>query len=136
MAAHSTPLALPITLFYCGLLSIWFLFLAFSVMGLRRKKQVGLGTKQDPQLLRMVRIHGNFNEYIPLGLIMMGFFEISGLSSHWIHAMGITFFLGRVLHYIGLAKSAGATPERFIGMLITFFCLISQSLTAIVRFIF
>ncbi len=54
-----------ITAFYAALLALLFVFLSVRVIGWRRVKRVELGHGDDSQLLRRMRVHANFAEYVP-----------------------------------------------------------------------
>ena len=61
---------------YAKILSLVFVYLSFRVIGLRRAEHVALGDDGHPLLVRRLRVHGNFGEYVPLPLILMPFFEL------------------------------------------------------------
>ena len=71
-------MSVQITAIYASLLTIFYIFLSFRVAQRRMRFQVGLGTGQNVELERAVRIHGNFGEYIPLALLLLAFFESGG----------------------------------------------------------
>ncbi|NCP62758.1 MAG: MAPEG family protein [Alphaproteobacteria bacterium] len=68
-----------------------------------------------PKLERAMRAHGNFAEYVPLILILMGFLESLGGSAVVLHLIGILLSVARLSHafclclkYIALLRQAGA----------------------------
>ena len=67
-----------ITAFYAGLLALLFLFLSARTITYRRAQQVEIGDGGNRELLRRVRVHGNFAEYVPLGIVLMGLSESLG----------------------------------------------------------
>ena len=93
-----------ITLLYAGLLSLWLLVLSARVIAIR-SQGISLGDGGNPVLLRRIRAHGNFAEYVPMILVMMGFLEINHLSALWIHVFGTTLVIGRLLHGYALSFS-------------------------------
>lgn len=126
---------LTITALYGSLLAIVFLFLSFNIIRLRFKLKVGVGDGGERQLTKSVRIHGNFSEYIPLALILLGCYELTGASSLWLHILGISLLIGRILHAIGLSKSIGTSIPRIVGMISTFIVLLILSVVNISVFI-
>ena len=60
-----------ITAFYASLLALLFVFLSFRVIGWRRLKKVEIGHGDDNQLLRRMRVHANFAEYVPFTLLLI-----------------------------------------------------------------
>lgn len=86
-----------ITLLYAGFLGLWFLVLSARVIQ-GRGKGISLGDGGDPQMLRLIRGHANFAEYVPLSLLLIGLLESNGLAAAWVHALGAALLAGRVLH--------------------------------------
>ncbi|MDP7592544.1 MAG: MAPEG family protein [Litorilituus sp.] len=117
-------MSLPITALYASLLALIFLFLSFRVIGFRRRLKVGVGDGGEKALIKAIRVHGNFSEYVPLTLILLGCYELSGADDLLVHLFGATLLLGRLLHAVGLTKSAGVSNPRFIGTLLTFITLL------------
>ncbi len=117
------------TLLYAGLLGLWFLVLSIRVIQGRGKIPIGDGG--DPQMLRLMRGHANFAEYVPLILIMMALLESRGLSQGWIHLLGLATLIGRLLHGYAFAFSAHFPPGRLIGTTLTLLSLLVGSSLAI-----
>ncbi|MFP4207841.1 MAG: MAPEG family protein [Wenzhouxiangella sp.] len=121
-----------ITLFYAGLSGLLLLALSWQVVALRRRFKVGLGTGSQPELERVVRVHANFCEYVPLALLILLTLELSGaLPAVLLHALGVALVLGRFLHAWGLSRTAGVSRGRFIGTLLTWLMLLAGSLLAV-----
>ena len=131
-------LHLPITGLYAGLLAILFIAHSFNVIRMRLKFRVGIGVgdKNQKPLAKMVRIHGNFAEYIPLALILLAITELNGLGVIWLHLSGATLFIGRILHAMGLNKSIGTSKPRQIGMLSCFVVILTLAVINICYFVF
>jgi len=129
---------LPITGLYAGMLAILFIGHAINVIRMRLKFRVGIGVgeKEHKPLAKMVRIHGNFAEYIPLALILLAIAELNGLGSTWLHVFGATLFIGRILHAMGLNKSIGISKPRQIGMLSSFVVILALAVVNIRYFVF
>ena len=66
------------------------------------KLRVPLGDGGNPQMLRMIRLHGNAAEYIPLALVLMAIYEINGGWHTALHVIGIALVAGRVLQTWGM----------------------------------
>jgi uncharacterized membrane protein YecN with MAPEG domain len=107
-----------ITLLYAGLLSLWLLVLSARVIAIR-SQGISLGDGGNPVLLRRIRAHGNFAEYVPMILVMMGFLEINHLSALWIHVFGTTLVIGRLLHGYALSFSESFKIGRVGGTVLT-----------------
>jgi uncharacterized membrane protein YecN with MAPEG domain len=89
--------AMVVTPFYAGVLALFYLLLSVRVVSLRQGG-ISLGDGGDTRLLRRIRGHGNFSEYVPFILVMMGFLEMGHNSIYVLHALGITLLVSRLLH--------------------------------------
>ncbi|HEX4938096.1 MAG TPA: MAPEG family protein [Candidatus Kapabacteria bacterium] len=113
-----------VTLLYTGLLALIFLTLSARVVLMRGAGGPSLGDGGNPVMLRRIRAHGNFAEYVPFILIMMGALELSGLSTQVIHGLGITLVLARLLHGYALSFTASFKFGRMSGAALTFLLLL------------
>lgn len=111
---------LPITSLFAALLTLLYMVLAFRIIRLRWRDKVGIGTGESLDLKAAVRVHGNFAEYVPLALILLGLMELNGASPLWLYGLGGLLFVARINHAIGLTKTIGVSPYRSIGVLGTF----------------
>jgi hypothetical protein len=107
------------TALYAALLTGVYLVLAVRVIAARKRYHVALGA---PHRLveRAVRAHGNFAEYVPLGLVLLGLLEGLGLPVGWVHALGSMLLLGRGLHAWGISQEPEKLIFRTWGMSLTF----------------
>jgi len=126
---------LTITALYASLLAIVFLGLSFNIIRLRFKLKVGVGDGGERVLTKATRVHGNFSEYIPLALILLASYELSGANTVWLHVLGATLLIGRILHAIGLSKSIGTSMPRIVGTISTFVVLLILAIENIRVFI-
>lgn len=115
---------LTITPLYAGALAIWFLALSYRVVQ-RRGHGISLGDGGDTLLLRRIRGHANFAEYVPLILLMMAMLEFGGATPAWLlHLLGATLLVARLLHGYALSFSEHFKFGRFWGTLLTFVLLL------------
>lgn len=119
------------TLLIAGLHGLFLLALLWPIVRLRRGRKVGLGDGGDRELLRRIRVHANFVEYVPMLLVLLGLLELSGLDSRIVGALGGVLFAARLLHAWGLGHSEGYSPGRFWGTLLTWGVLLAGSLLAV-----
>jgi uncharacterized protein len=110
---------LPVTTLYAAIPTLILVALAINVTLHRRKLKVGLGTGNNPIMLRMMRIHGNAVEYIPIAVLLMLIYELNGGAHTTLHLCGCALILGRVLHAAGLWNSDGQSVGRAIGQSLT-----------------
>ena len=111
---------MPITALYAGLLTPLFISLAIRVIRERRGAQVSVGHGDNAWLLRKMRVHANFAEYVPLALLLMGLAESVKSDARLLHVAGIILVVGRIVHAIGLSRQPESIPLRVIGMVATF----------------
>lgn len=112
-----------ITPLYAGALALWFLVLSIKVIRYRGHG-ISLGDGGDPQLQRLIRGHGNFSEYVPFILVMIGALELSGYP-HWLlHLLGASLLVARILHGTSLSFTQSWRFGRFWGTAITFLLLL------------
>lgn len=109
-----------ITGLYASLLALLFIGLSMNIIRLRLQCKVGIGDGGHDVLAKAIRVQGNFAEYIPMALLLLGIYELNGASPLWVHGLGATLFIGRVLHAVGLSKTTGVSKQRQIGMVSLF----------------
>ena len=107
-----------------SLLALVYVALALRIIALRWKTRTGIGDGGHSTLARAIRVHGNFSEYVPLALILLFLLEQSGAHAGWVGPLCGVLVLGRLLHALGLSRSAGTSVPRFVGMVLTFTALV------------
>ncbi len=113
-----------ITAIYAAVLAVMYVGLALAVVRQRFKLRVDLGDGQQPELIKAIRIHGNFAEYVPFLLVLMFIVEQQQAAAWQIHLLGVLTVGGRLLHLLGLSQSSGTSIPRFFGMISTFAALL------------
>jgi uncharacterized membrane protein YecN with MAPEG domain len=115
-----------VTPLYAGLLTLLFMLLSYRVVQFRQKG-VSLGDGGDPKMLRVIRGHANFAEYVPLALLMMAVLELGRTSVYLLHAVGIALILARALHAYALSYTPKFRFGRFWGAALTFAVLVVEA---------
>jgi uncharacterized membrane protein YecN with MAPEG domain len=110
---------LPATALYAAILAGLFLVLSIRVIGARRRYRVAFGAPHR-LLERAVRAHGNFAEYVPMALILLGLNEGMGMPAGFVHALGSALVVARGLHAWGISQEPEALRWRVAGMVLTF----------------
>jgi len=113
-------LPVPIAALYAGMLALLLLVLALRVVRLRWTTRVGLGDGGDEAMSRAIRIHGNAAEHVPIALLLLLVAELNHADPALLHGCGIVLVAVRVLHAVGLGRSAGASWQRTVGTVGTF----------------
>ena len=117
-------MTLSITGFYLALLGLLYIALAMRIVKLRHHFKTGIGDGGNEPLAQAIRVHGNFSEYTPVVALLLACAEINGSNIILLHAVGAMFFIGRVLHSVGITKSTGPTRFRYWGMMSSFISII------------
>lgn len=120
-----------VTLIVAGLHGVLLLALLQPIVRLRRGRRIGLGDGGDRELLRRVRVHANFVEYVPMLLVLLALLELGGLDRRIIALLGGVLLVARLLHAQGLGGSEGYSFGRFWGTAVTWLVLLAASLAAI-----
>lgn len=119
------PLALPVTSVLAAAAVVALIALSFAVSLRRMKLDAAHGDAGDAMLLRRIRAHGNFLEYVPIALIVIGLAELGGADRSWLWIVAGGLALGRLLHAIGTVR--GSTPLRAAGMIGTYLPLLAAA---------
>ena len=121
-------MSLPITALYAAILALIVVALAVNVTVHRAKLKVPLGDGGNPVMLRMIRLHGNAVEYLPLALVLMAIYEANG-GWHWaLHAAGLALILARILQSWNMWTTHIAGFGRVSGQALTWLTLIALAL--------
>ena len=117
--------------FYAGLLGLFYVFLSLNVVRGRFKNRISLGDSGNEDMLKRIRIHGNFMEYTPIALILIFFAEWQGAPAILIHILGTALFLGRLMHPVGILLKDGASIGRTGGMILTLSVILIAAFTCV-----
>ena len=121
-----------ITPIYAAFLGLGFVALSFLTLRLRRQNKIALGDGGNLQLLRAIRVHSNFAEYVPIALILIYMTELIGAPIFLIHLLGISLLLGRLSHAWGVSQNNENFTFRVFGMIATFNSIIVSSIYILV----
>jgi uncharacterized membrane protein YecN with MAPEG domain len=106
--------------FYAALLGLLYVYLSLATVSRRKKVLVALGDGGDKLLQKKVRAHGNFQEYVPIALILIALFEYLGAFDWLIHLLAMALLIGRLLHAFGVSMEHEKLIYRVSGMGLTF----------------
>lgn len=88
---------------YAALLALIFVALSIRTLLMRRRLQIAIGDAGNQSMLRSMRVHANFAEYVPLSLLLIFFVESSGANPVLVHALGMSIVAGRISHAFGVS---------------------------------
>ncbi len=98
---------------YTAILGLIYLALSAWVVAGRGKYKAFHGDGGAPALNRRIRAHANFNEYVPLLLIMVALLEGGGAQPGTVHALLGALVIARIMHPFGMVAPDN-TPQQFI----------------------
>ncbi len=108
-----------ITPLFTAVLSLIFILLSIRTLRLRRKLKIAFGDSGNLEMLRAIRAHGNFSEYVPLSLLLIYFVEQAHAQSWLVYTLGSVLTLGRVCHAYGVSQLKETFFFRVFGMACT-----------------
>ncbi len=116
-----------ITLILSSLMGLMCVWLALQVIKHRRKHKVSLGDGGIDELAKAIRAHGNFSEYVPLCLILLGASELNHANPFIVTGFAILIFLGRAFHAYAFLGGGEHFKPRVLGMKLTLYTLLALS---------
>ena len=123
--------AIPVTAVFTALLALMLVGLSVRVTVLRAKKKISFFDGGDPELGRALRAQGNFIEYVPMALLLMGLIEATGASAGLVYGYGAVLAAARVVHAWGLY--ADVFNARVAGTSATWVLLAAGALMVLAR---
>ena len=112
---------------YASLLALLYVILSVRTLLLRRKLKIDLGDAGNKQMLKAMRAHANFSEYVPLSILLIYFNEVQNLNAYLIHSLGLSLLIGRLSHAYGVSQIKENFFFRVFGMAMTLSVLILSS---------
>lgn len=120
---------------YTALLAMLFFVLSVKTIRTRRKTKIAIGHNGNTEMLRAMRAHANFSEYVPLTLFAIYLAEAQGANSILIHILGATLLTARLLHAYGITQEKENFKFRVTGMALTFSVLLITAGYLIIAFL-
>jgi uncharacterized membrane protein YecN with MAPEG domain len=126
---------LKLTAIYAAILTFVYVKLTLNVINLRRQNEVSLGDGGREDLQQATRSHGNFAEYVPLGLILLGCLEANHI--HWtiVLLLGGVFTTGRLFYAKAFLEATPNMELRVRGMKFTLWGLQALAATNVIALI-
>jgi len=120
---------------YASLLAFLFVALSIRTLRLRRTLKIAIGDSGSPAMLRAMRVHSNFAEYVPLTLVLIFMVESQAAHPYLIHTLGLSLLIGRACHAYGVSQSKENYAFRVFGMAMTLTTLITCSAYLLVSYV-
>lgn len=109
-----------ITSVYAALLALLFIVLSVLTIRQRQRASVALGDAGNAGLQRAIRVHANFSEYVPIGLILIYLLETLYALPLLVHLLGLSLLIGRLSHAYGVSQIKEDFRFRMVGVILTF----------------
>jgi len=120
---------------YAALLALLFVALSMRTLRMRRSLRIAVGDAGNEALLRAMRVHANFAEYVPLALLLAFFAENRGARPLVIHGLCVCLVIGRCIHAYGVSHVKENFRFRVFGMAMTFFSIIAAAITLLLSYV-
>ncbi|HEX9836792.1 MAG TPA: MAPEG family protein [Alphaproteobacteria bacterium] len=114
-----TAFPLQATAIYAGILLLIGLVLGALTTRARVKNSVLIGDGGKEPVIKAIRAHANFAEYVPLAVIGIGLAEMAGGPAWLVHGMGVVLVLARLAHAQGMYQTTALSPGRLAGATLT-----------------
>ena len=126
---------LKLTAIYAAILTFVYVKLTLNVINLRRQNEVSFGDGGREDLQQSIHSHGNFAEYVPLGLILLGCLEANHI--HWtiVLLLGGVFTTGRLFYAKAFLEATPNVDLRVKGMKFTLWGLQALAATNVIALI-
>lgn len=121
-----------ITILYAGILGLLYMGLSFAVVKGRIGNRLAFGDGGNPDMIRRIRAHGNFAEYVPFALLLIFLVDQSQFQPLIVHLLGIVLVIARILHVAGIYKEIFRL--RVTGMVLTMLVFIVASIILLIHF--
>ncbi|MEY3951377.1 MAG: hypothetical protein RL320_179 [Pseudomonadota bacterium] len=128
----TTTLLLPVTTITASLLGLFLVKLSLDVIKLRRANKVSLGHSNIVDLERAMRAQGNFAEYVPTALILLGLLEWHRAPLVLVIVLAALFAAGRWFHAKGIVEPPPHFKNRIRGMKLTLYSIIGLAVCNLV----
>lgn len=115
------------TLLFAGILGFLYIAMALYVIAGRIKYKISIGDGGNELMARRIRMHGNFAEYAPFGLMLLFLLDEAACSAVMVSVLGTMLVLGRIFHAIAFSRLKGPRFFRQIGMALTFISILAMS---------
>jgi uncharacterized membrane protein YecN with MAPEG domain len=119
-----------ITLIFAAALGLLNLWLGIRISRRRGSNKVSIGHGGVPIVEAGMRAHANFNENVPIALILMLLIELNIGAARGLWVIGALLVVGRVLHPFGMDRPY-PNPYRMVGMILTWLPIIALMAWAI-----
>jgi uncharacterized protein len=113
---------------YAALFALLYVVLSVRTLRLRRTLRITIGDSGNEAMLRAMRVHSNFAEYVPFSLLLILLVEMQTAPPVLVHALCLCLFVGRLSHAFGVSQLNENYRYRVFGMVLTFTTLVASAM--------
>ena len=122
-------MALQVTSIYAALLGLIGIVLAGMVGRARSRTTISLGEGDNTAIVEANRRHMNWVENVPITLLLLAMVELNGAPKGWLHALGASLLIARLIHPFGIDFGKMNTWQRGAGAGLSFLVTIACAAT-------
>ena len=126
-----------LTAFYGAILALIYAVLSLWVIAGRGQFGVLHGDGGQDRMIRRIRSHANFAEYVPLILLLVAFLEAGGAAgAATVRALLLILVVARLMHPVGMMAPVGSVQQyvfRGTSVVATLSALIAAAVLLLVR---
>ncbi|UZW54662.1 MAPEG family protein [Sphingobium sp. JS3065] len=122
---------LPITLTLAGACALLNMWLGIRCTRIRIADQVLHGDGGSTLLVKRMRAHANFVEYVPVTLILFALVELAVGTSIWLWGAALILVVARIAHAFGMDADK-PTVWRGGGATLTWLVMVGMAATALI----
>ena len=120
---------------YAALFALLFVVLSVRTLRLRRTLRIAIGDSGNETMLRAMRVHSNFAEYVPFSLLLILLVEMQAAPPVLVHALCLCLLVGRLSHAFGVSQLKENYRYRVVGMILTFTTLVASAVYLILAYV-
>jgi uncharacterized membrane protein YecN with MAPEG domain len=120
---------------YAALFALLYVALSVRTLRLRRTLRIAIGDSGNETMLRAMRVHSNFAEYVPFSLLLILLVEMQAGPPVLVHALCLCLFVGRLSHAFGVSQIKENYRYRVFGMALTFTTLVASAVFLIFEYV-
>jgi len=120
---------------YAALFALLFVVLSVRTLRLRQTLRIAIGDSGNETMLRAMRVHSNFAEYVPFSLLLILLVEMQAAPPVLVHALCLCLLVGRLSHAFGVSQLKENYRYRVVGMILTFTTLVASAVYLILAYV-
>jgi uncharacterized membrane protein YecN with MAPEG domain len=126
---------IPFSALLASILFLIYYRLSKNIINIRRKTKIAIGFGKSKELEQAIAAQSNFNQYVPIALILIICLELNKIHFSIILLLGGCFIFGRIIHAKSFLKKNMDIMQRVLGMCFTFQSMLAMAVLNIISFL-